>query len=156
MDKIKQKRENSHKKIGILTCSIITQDLGCASPFCLKDFRDKNGKFTHYDNDVKLIGILNCAGCAGILGADKLTHRIRALAELDVDAIHFSSCLIDFCPFKEKYRNMINEKYPDIDVVFGTHDPPKNITPEIFIRAVKEMVRQPKPGLIDMFKPFIR
>jgi len=155
MSKTKQKEEPFHKKIGILTCSIITQDLGCASPFCLKDFRNRGGKFSNYDDDVELVGIINCAGCPGILGAEKLAHRIRALAELKVDVIHFSSCMADFCPSKEKYRKMINEKYPDISVVFGTHDPPGGVTPEMFIRAVKEMIRQPKHGLIDLFKPFV-
>ena len=142
-------------RIGILTCSNITQDLGCPASICLKDLRTKGGKFAGYADSIELVGIINCAGCAGILGADKLVHRIRALAELNVDAIHFSSCLIDFCPFKEQYRKMISENYPDIDVVFGTHDPPEGITPEIFIQAVRELFRQPKSGMIDLIKPFV-
>jgi len=155
MGKIKPKRENSHKRIGIMTCSNITQDLGCAAPICLKGLRARGGKFARYDDDVELVGIINCAGCPGIFGADKLVRRIRTLAELNVDAIHFSSCLIDFCPFREKYRKMINEKYPDIDVVLGTHDPPEGITPEMFIQAVKDMVCQPKPDLVDLIKAFV-
>lgn len=142
-------------RIGILTCSNITQDLGCPASICLKDLRAKGGEFARYDDGAELVGIINCAGCPGILGSEKLVHRIRALAELDVDAIHFSSCLIDFCPFKEQYRKMIGERYPGIDVVFGTHDPPEGITPEIFIQAVRELVRQPKPGMIDLIKPFV-
>lgn len=142
-------------RIGILTCSNITRDLGCPASICLKDLRAKGGKFDRYDDSVELVGIINCAGCPGILGPEKLVHRIRALAELNVDAIHFSSCLIDFCPFKEQYRKMICEKYPGIDVVLGTHDPPEGITPDIFIQAVREIVRQPKPGMIDLIKPFV-
>lgn len=141
-------------RIGIMTCSNITQDLGCPACLCLKELRSKSGKFDRYDDDIELVGIINCAGCPGILGEDKLINRIRALAELNIDAIHFSSCLIDFCPFKEKYRKMINEKYPDIEVVIGTHDPPEGVTPELFIQAVRDMVGKPKPSMIDLMKPF--
>lgn len=142
-------------RVGILTCSNITQDLGCPAAICLKDLRAKGGKFARYNDDVELVGIINCVGCPGTLGSEKLVHRIRSLAELNVNAIHFSSCLIDFCPFKEQYRKMINARYPDIDVVFGSHDPPEGITPDMFIQAVKEIVRQPKSSMIDLIKPFI-
>ena len=142
-------------RIGIMTCSNITQDLGCPASVCLKAVRTKGGMFARYNDNIDLMGIINCASCPGILGADKLVNRIRALVELNVDAIHFSSCMIDFCPSKEKYRKMINENYPDIDVVLGTHDPPEGITPEIFVKTVKEMFRQPKPSIIDLIKPFV-
>jgi predicted metal-binding protein len=155
MDKVSQKEKKSPLRIGIVTCAIITQDLGCASTLCLKELRAKDGEFARYGADVELVGIIDCAGCPGILGADKLAHRIRALTELDVDAIHFSSCLLDFCPFKKKFHEMINEKYPDIDVVFGTHHPPEGITPAIHMQAVKDMVRQPKPSHVDLIKPFV-
>jgi predicted metal-binding protein len=154
-DKVRQKEKKSPIRIGIVTCAIITQDLGCASTLCLKALRTKGDEFTRYGDNVELMGIIDCAGCPGNLGTDKLANRIRALTELDVDAIHFSSCLIDFCPFKKKFHKMINEKYPDVDVVFGTHHPPEGVTPEIHTQVIKDMVRQPKPGHVDLIKPFV-
>ncbi|MDD5760231.1 MAG: CGGC domain-containing protein, partial [Desulfobulbaceae bacterium] len=61
-------------KIGILTCSNATQDLGCSSASCLADFRKRQGKFAGYPEDEKLIlsGIINCAGCPTLTGPDKL------------------------------------------------------------------------------------
>jgi|GEM_PF-187315 predicted metal-binding protein len=155
MEKVRQKEKKATRKIGIITCSNITQELGCAATRCFKALYAKDGKFARYGDNVELVGIINCAGCPGIFGADKLTNRVRAIAELDVDAIHFSSCLIDFCPFKEKYREMMSEKYPGIDVVFGTHDIPQGIPPEIHIHAVKDTMCQPRTTMVDLIKPFI-
>jgi len=155
MDKVRQEEKKAPQRIGIITCSNITQDLGCAVTRCLKALCTKDGKFARYGDNVELVGIINCAGCPGIFGADKLTNRIRAIAELDVDAIHFSSCLIDFCPFKEKYREMMDEKYPGIDVVFGTHDIAEGIPPEMHIQAVKDIMCQRKTSMVDLIKPFI-
>jgi predicted metal-binding protein len=142
------------KRIGIMTCANITQDLNCASSICLKDLRARSGQFAPYD-DIELIGIINCAGCSGNLGANKLTNRIRALTELNLDAIHFSSCMINLCPFKEKYSRMLKEKYPDIEIVFGTHDPPEGVTSEIFVETVKYLISKPKPDLSGLMKPFV-
>ncbi|MDD5312223.1 MAG: CGGC domain-containing protein [Dehalococcoidia bacterium] len=155
MDKIIQKERKSSFKIGILTCSNITQDLGCASTRCLRALNTADSEFARYSGNVELVGIINCAGCPGIFGAEKLSNRIRTLTELNVDAIHFSSCLVDFCPNKDEYRKMINEKYPAIDVVFGTHSYPEGISEETHIRAVIDLIRQPKRSMIDLMKPFI-
>lgn len=35
-------------RIGILTCSNATQDLGCSSASCLADFRKRKGAFADY------------------------------------------------------------------------------------------------------------
>ena len=154
MDEIIKTEKNIPKRIGIMTCSNITQDLNCASSICLKDLRAGSGRFTSYD-DAELVGIISCAGCPGNLGANKLANRIRALTELSPDAIHFSSCMINLCPFKEKYSRMLNEKYPDIEVVYGTHDPPEGVTPEIFVETVKSLISKPKPDLTGLMKPFV-
>lgn len=154
MDEIIKTEKKITKRIGIMTCSNITQDLNCASSICLKDLRAGSGRFAPYD-DAELVGIISCAGCPGNLGANKLANRIRALTELNPDAIHFSSCMINLCPFKEKYRQMLNEKYPDIEVVFGTHDPPEGVTPEIFVETVRKLISKPKPDLTPLMKAFV-
>lgn len=52
-------------RIGILTCSVATQDSGCSSVSCLHDLRKKKGAFGRYSSEenLDLIGIINCAGC---------------------------------------------------------------------------------------------
>ena len=64
-------------RIGILTCSNATQDLGCSSVSCLADFRKRRGSFAEYPPDEKLtlVGITNCPGCPTLSGPDKLPYR---------------------------------------------------------------------------------
>ena len=52
-------------RIGILTCTNATQDLGCSSVSCLRDMRKRKGAFEKYKDDEKLdlVGIINCSGC---------------------------------------------------------------------------------------------
>lgn len=51
-------------RIGILTCSNATQDLGCSSVSCLADLRKRRGAFAEYPGDepLDLFGIINCPG----------------------------------------------------------------------------------------------
>ena len=47
-------------RIGILTCSNATQDLGCSSASCLADLRKRHGSFADYpaDEPIHLVGII--------------------------------------------------------------------------------------------------
>ncbi len=93
-------------RIGILTCSNATQDLGCSSASCLADLRKRGGVFAEYPQDepLDLVGIINCPGCPTLVGPDKLLQRIRGLTEFRVDAIHFTYCIKALCPFKKSMR----------------------------------------------------
>src|SRR5512140_433413 len=130
-------------RIGILTCSNATQDLGCSSTSCLADFRKRKGTFAEYpiDKPLDLIGIINCPGCPTLIGPDKLIQRIRGLTEFRVEAIHFSYCIKALCPFREQYRNALEKAFPDIKIVVGTHE--EHITPEEFRGRVKKLICQP-------------
>ena len=110
-------------RIGILTCSNATQDLGCSSASCLSHFRKRKGAFADYPQDAKLtlMGIINCPGCPTLAGPDKLLQRIRALTEFKVNVIHFTYCMKALCPFKEKYKVALEEAFPKIKIVIGTH-----------------------------------
>jgi predicted metal-binding protein len=109
------------KRIGILTCSNATQDLGCSSVSCLRDLRKRKGEFSRYTEAV-LIGIINCPGCPTITGSEKMLRRIKSLTEFNVDAIHLTYCLIALCPFKEKYFNDLRKTFPNIEFIAGTHE----------------------------------
>lgn len=137
-------------RIGILTCSNATQDLGCSSATCLSDFRKRKGAFAEYTQDEKLTltGIINCPGCPTLTGTDKLLQRIRALTEFKVDAIHFTYCMKALCPFKEKYRAALQESFPNIKLVVGTHE--EHVTPEEYRQRVKELFCQSRRTMVDV------
>ena len=137
-------------KIGILTCSNATQDLGCSSVSCLADFRKRKGTFAEYSDNEKLTlaGIINCPGCPTLTGPDKLLQRIRALTEFGVDTIHFSYCMKALCPFKEKYREAVEQAFPKIRIVIGTHE--EHVTPEEFRRRVQKLFRQQRKTMVDV------
>jgi len=137
-------------KIGILTCTNATQDLGCSSVSCLADFRKRKGTFASYPENEKLtlIGVINCPGCPTLTGPDKLIERIRALTDFGVDTIHFSYCIKALCPFKEKYKEALEQSFPAINVVIGTHE--EHITTGEFRHRVKKLFRQPRKTMVDI------
>jgi predicted metal-binding protein len=137
-------------RIGILTCSNATQELGCSSASCLADFRKRKGFFADYpaDKSLDLVGIINCPGCPTLAGPDKLLMRIKGLTEFKVDAIHFSYCVKTLCPFKEKYKNALAKAFPHITIVIGTHQ--EHITPEEYRERVKKLLCQPRKTMIDI------
>jgi len=137
-------------RIGILTCSNATQDLGCSSVSCLADFRKRKGTFAEYPESERLtlVGIISCPGCPTLTGPDKLLQRIRALTEFKVDTIHFSYCMKALCPFKDKYRQALEEAFPDVKIVIGTHQ--EHVTPEEYRARVKKLFRQPRKTMVDL------
>lgn len=139
-------------RVGILTCSTAAQDLGCSSVSCLHDFRKRKGAFGQYPNDEKLdlIGIINCAGCPTLAGPEKLLSRIRALAEFRVDVIHFSYCIDALCPYKAKYKKLLEENFPSIKIIIGTHE--AHVTQEQFREDVRGLFCQPKRTMVDLIK----
>ncbi len=137
-------------RIGILTCTNATQDLGCSSVSCLADLRKRRGTFAEYPagEPVDLVGIINCPGCPTLTGPDKLLQRIKGLTEFRVEVIHFSNCVKAFCPFLEKYRGALEQEFPKITIVIGTHQ--EHITPEEFRERVKKLFNQPRKTMVDV------
>ena len=137
-------------RIGILACSNATQDLGCSSVSCLADFRKRKGTFAAYPPEEKLtlVGIINCPGCPTLTGPDKLLQRLRALTEFRVDSIHFTYCLKALCPFQEKYRKALEEEFPNIRIIIGTHE--EHVTPEEFRQRIKRLFCQPRKTMVDV------
>ncbi len=137
-------------RIGILTCTNATQDMGCSSASCLADFRKRKGAFEHYpaEKPLDLVGIINCPGCPSLTGPQKLLMRIRGLTDFGIDAIHFSYCIKTLCPFKDKYKDALENAFPDIKIVIGTHQ--EHITPEEYRERVKNVFCQPRKTMIDI------
>lgn len=137
-------------RIGILTCSNTTQELGCSSASCLADLRKREGEFSNYPEEapLDLIGIINCPGCPTLTGPDKLLQRIRGLTEFGVDAIHFSYCITALCPFREKYKKALEEVFPDVKIIMGTHR--VRITPQEYRDKVKKLFCQARKTMVDI------
>ena len=136
-------------RIGILTCSNCTQETNCAVVVCLGDMRKRKGLFERYKDDdtLDLIGIINCAGCPTLAAPDKILKRVKALAEYRLDALHFSYCMTALCPFLKKYRTVIAETYPDLEIVHGTHIPKDK---EQFRKDVRELLCPTASAVQDM------
>ncbi|MBN1315498.1 MAG: CGGC domain-containing protein [Anaerolineales bacterium] len=126
-------------RIGILTCSNCTQEANCAAVVCLGDMRKRRGFFERYaaDQPLDLIGLISCAGCPTLAAPEKILKRVRALVNYRLDALHFSYCMTALCPFIKQYRKVIEEEFPDLDIVMGTHKP---IDAGEFRRGVKELL----------------
>jgi len=137
-------------RIGILTCSNATQELGCSSASCLADLRKKRGSFSQYKDEgpLDLVGIINCAGCPTVIGSDKLIKRIRGLTDFRIDVIHFANCVKCLCPFKKKYLSDLQKEFPDIKFHIGTHR--DIITDDEFRSRVKNLFCQTQKTMIDM------
>lgn len=137
-------------RIGILTCSNATQDLGCSSVSCLADLRKRKGTFREYpaDEPLDLVGIISCPGCPTLTGPDKLLQRIRALTEFRADSIHFANCVKALCPFREKYREALEKDFPSVRIVIGTHE--EHITADQFRARVKRLFNQKRHTMVDM------
>jgi len=137
-------------RIGILTCSNATGDLGCSSVSCLRDLRKRDGEFSRYpaDRPLDLVGIISCPGCPTLTGPEKLLKRVRALTEFRLDAIHLSYCIIALCPFKQKYTTALKENFPSVEIIEGTHAP--HITYEKFREEVRELFCQQRRTMTDI------
>lgn len=119
-------------KIGIITCSNATQDMDCCSVSCFKDFNKRLGSFQAYpaDTALQLAGIITCAGCPTRAYPEKILRRVDSLAQFGVQYLHFANCMGAFCPFLAKYFQAIQERYPEIQLVKGTHEP--HISGDVF------------------------
>lgn len=126
-------------RIGILTCSNCTQDTNCASIACLGDMRKRKGLFERYSDEeqLDLVGIINCSGCPTLAAPEKIMKRVRALADYRIDALHFSYCMTALCPFIKKYDTIIRENYPELVIIHGTHTPKNK---KVFQDEVKELL----------------
>lgn len=139
-------------KIGILTCANSTQDMNCASSGCLASMRGRQGGFEHYskDEDLELVGIINCANCPTLAAYDKILLRVKAMVEFGAEVIHFAYCVDTLCPFKARYKSVIEKEYPDLKIVMGTHA--AKATPEQYRAKVQKLLCHPRQIMADITK----
>jgi predicted metal-binding protein len=153
-------------KIGILSCSKIKNDLSCGAVGCLRAFNGRSVVFKRYkeDKDLTLVGLTACDGCPTLYAHERILNKVKPLIELNgAENIHIASCMVKMCPFVNKFKSIINAKYPDVEIVMGTDTEPESPydapiqmykglfmenTPDITC-AVKELMSKMQSGAIS-------
>ena len=109
-------------KLGIIRC-MQTEDY-CPGTADFKMIRERKGAFEGIDEDIELIGFINCGGCPG----KKVLLRVRELVKRGADTICFASCInkgtpIGYpCPFAKKMKDLVVKEFGDsIDIIEYTH-----------------------------------
>lgn len=109
-------------KVGIIRCQQ-TEDY-CPGTTDFRMVREKKGVFEGIEDDIEIIGFINCGGCP----AKKAVLRARELVKRGADTIVFASCIqkgtpIGYpCPFAKKMKDLIaNDLGDSVKLLDYTH-----------------------------------
>ena len=109
-------------KVGIIRC-MQTEDY-CPGTTDFRMVREKKGVFEGIDEDIEVIGFINCGGCP----TKKAVLRARELVRRGADTIVFASCIqkgtpIGYpCPFAKKMKEIIaNDLGDSVTLLDYTH-----------------------------------
>lgn len=109
-------------KLGIIRC-MQTEDY-CPGTTDFKVIKNRKGAFEGVEEDIELIGFINCGDCPG----KKAVLRARELVKRGADTIAFASCIqkgtpIGYpCPFAEKMRELVSKEVgEDVRIIDYTH-----------------------------------
>ena len=109
-------------KVGIIRC-MQTEDF-CPGTTDFRMIREKKGAFEGVEEDIEIIGFINCGGCPG----KKAVLRARELVNRGADSIAFASCIqkgtpIGYaCPFAKRMNEVIQNDLGDgIRLIDYTH-----------------------------------
>lgn len=126
-------------RIAIMSCNNVKNELSCAATGCFKSFNENKGMFERYkdDQESQIVGFSTCAGCPTLYAFEKILIKVKPLVEISkADIIHFSSCMVKLCPFVQKYKSVINETYPHVEVVMGTDESTSLDTMKIMLKSI--------------------
>lgn len=109
-------------KVGVIRC-MQTEDY-CPGTTDFKFISEKKGALQGVEEDIEIVGFINCGGCPG----KKSVLRARELVKRGADTIAFASCIqrgnpIGYpCPFAKKMKELIQKDLPeDIKYLDYTH-----------------------------------
>lgn len=108
-------------KVGIVSCYNVSEEHGCVMIGCLAHAQGKKTFFEQHEGDVNLVGVISCMGCPTAVGTEKILRRVRMLVDYGIDALHFSSCMVQLCPFLDRFEEHVRREYPHLTIVRGTH-----------------------------------
>ena len=100
-------------KVGIIRC-MMTEDY-CPGTKDFKAVREKTGVFEGVEEDIEIVGFINCGGCPG----KKYVLRARELVKRGADTIVFKSCItkgnpIGYpCPFAKRMQDILAKDVGD-------------------------------------------
>lgn len=124
-----------------MACSNTTKILDCPLSPCLRDLYDRKGEFSRYkDEEIELTGVISCPGCLGGMAPEAILSKTNSLVHYGVDAIHLTYCMKVFCPYIKKYQKILKNKYPQVEIILGTHEPHESL--EVFRKNVADFLRQ--------------
>jgi len=108
----------------IVACgAYASQGYGCPGEWkCFKAAAAKEGSFSDYDGEVKVVGFLECE-CPG---RQTIPNIGCVKKNVDFDVIHLSSCMANAwptCPYMDldEFAKKVEEKF-GVKVVKGTHN----------------------------------
>ena len=109
-------------KIGIIRCQQ-TEDY-CPGTADFRAIRERQGAFAGIEEDIEIVGFINCGGCP----AKKAVLRARELVRRGADTIVFASCIqkgtpIGYpCPFARKLMDLASaEAGEGVKILDWTH-----------------------------------
>ena len=109
-------------KVGIIRC-MQTEDY-CPGTTDFRMIREKQGAFAGIEEDIEIVGFINCGGCP----AKKAVLRARELVNRGADTIAFASCIckgtpIGYpCPFAKKMIELVKAEVGDsVRILDFTH-----------------------------------
>ena len=109
-------------KVGIIRC-MQTEDF-CPGTTDFRMIREKKGAFEGVEEDIEIIGFINCGGCPG----KKAVIRARELVNRGADSNAFASCIqkgtpiVYACPFAKRMKDVIQNDLGDgIRLIDYTH-----------------------------------
>ena len=109
-------------KVGIIRC--MQTEYFCPGTTDFRMIREKKGAFEGVEEDIEIIGFINCGGCPG----KKAVLRARELVNRGADSIAFASCIqkgtpIGYaCPFAKRMKDVIQNDLGDgIRLIDYTH-----------------------------------
>ncbi|RGY98115.1 CGGC domain-containing protein [Clostridium sp. AM58-1XD] len=94
-------------KVGIIRC-MQTEDF-CPGSADFKAIREKTGAFEGVEEEIEIVGFINCGGCPG----KKAVLRAKELVRRGADTIVFASCIqkgtpIGYpCPFAKRMKEIV-------------------------------------------------
>ena len=109
-------------KVGIIRC-MQTEDF-CPGTTDFKVIREKKGAFLGVEEEIEIIGFINCGGCPG----KKAVLRAKELVKRGADTIVLASCILNGnpisypCPFGKKMQTILKEQLgEEIRLIEFTH-----------------------------------
>jgi predicted metal-binding protein len=117
------------KKIAIVGCKRIQDQLCIACEKCLKAIQLREGEFARYkDDEVELVALGNCGDCPGlIMPKVTLMNEIASQIGREYDTIHLGTCIVKAqktgqCPLDfEQIAELVKQNFGQ-EVVVGTHN----------------------------------